>query len=158
MSVRGAAARAAVRAAIEATADEAGTVTPDRVVEAAADEASPLHGEFLWDNSAAGHLYRLAQARCLIREIRFEVADVPKRVIGSISYVHRPGSSSQAYIPLSRVARNKKMARQVIEAELVRCEAAINRAREIAAVLNLREELDALLREAISIKRRAIAA
>lgn len=158
MSVRGAAARAAVQAAIEATADESGTVTPDRVVEAAADEASPLHGEFLWDNSAAGHLYRLAQARHLIREIRFEVADVPKRVIGLISYVHRPGSAAQSYVPLSKVVRNKKLARQVVEAELVRCEAAITRAREIAGVLNLRAELDALLREAISIKKRAIAA
>lgn len=158
MTIRGAAARAAVRSAIEATADDAGIVTPDGVVAAATDEESPLHAEFLWDDSAAAHLHRLAQARHLIREIRFEVADAPRRVIGLVSYVHRPGSSGQSYVPLSKVVRNKRLAREVLQAEMTRCEAAISRAREIAGVLNLSAELDALLRETITIKRRAVAA
>lgn len=37
------------------------------VVEAAKDEASPLHGDFTWDDSEAAGLYREQQARQVIR-------------------------------------------------------------------------------------------
>lgn len=158
MSVRGAKARAEIRAAIEATADKEGIVTPDGILAAAVDEASPLHAEFEWDDSAAAHQHRLAQARSLIREITFEAADTPRRAISAVSYVHQPGSSGQAYVPLGSLLRNKKQARAVIEAEFARVEGAINRAREVAAVLSLSAELDALLRDVITIKKRAIAA
>lgn len=157
MTIRGAAARAAVRSAIEATADKEGIVTPDGVLAAAADEASVLHAEFEWDDSAAAHQHRLAQARSLIREITFEAADTPRRAISAVSYVHQPGSSGQAYIPLGSAARNKELAQGILEAELGRCEAAINRAREVADVLKLRKELDELLRGLISVRRKIAA-
>lgn len=38
-----------------------------KVVEAAKSPSSPLHSRFEWDNTKAGHEYRLAQARKLIR-------------------------------------------------------------------------------------------
>lgn len=44
-----------------------GILQPAHVVEAAEDEASPLHPLFEWDNSKASHEYRLWQARHLIR-------------------------------------------------------------------------------------------
>lgn len=158
MTVRGAKARAEIRAAIEATADKEGIVTPDGILSAARDKASVLHAEFEWDDSTAAHQHRLAQARSLIREITFEVADIPRRAISEVSYVHQPGSSGQAYVPLGRAARDKEMARGILEAEFARVEGAINRAREVAAVLSLSAELNALLKDVIAIKRRAIAA
>lgn len=42
---------------------------PDEVVTAAADRESPLHLYFEWDDSVAGHQYRLTQARQLIRVV-----------------------------------------------------------------------------------------
>ena len=44
-----------------------GTLTPQAVVEAARDNASPLHECFTWDDSEAAEQYRLWEARQLIR-------------------------------------------------------------------------------------------
>ncbi len=44
-----------------------GTITPERVVEAARDPKSPLHSRFCWDDTEAAHQWRLQQARQLIR-------------------------------------------------------------------------------------------
>lgn len=41
----------------------------DDVVETAAHPDHPLHGFFEWDDTAAAHQYRLAQARMLIRKL-----------------------------------------------------------------------------------------
>lgn len=158
MTVRGAAARASVRAAIQATADDLGQVTPTGVIAAAEDPSNILHSEFEWDNSVAGHQHRLAQARMLIREITFEASDVKRRPISEISYVHRPGAKQQCYVPLSRVKRSRKLAKAVLDEEISRCESSIRRAREIADVIGLRDDLDVILRELVVIKRRAAAA
>ena len=42
-------------------------LTPQAVVEAAKNPASPLHGGFEWDDSVAAEQYRLDQARYLLR-------------------------------------------------------------------------------------------
>lgn len=49
------------------SAENLGMLRAADVVEAAADAASPLHSFFEWDDSEAGYLYRLQQARALIR-------------------------------------------------------------------------------------------
>lgn len=47
--------------------DGIGGLRSSDVVEAARSKDSPLHGEFEWNNSKAGHEFRLIQARTLIR-------------------------------------------------------------------------------------------
>lgn len=49
-----------------------GFLTPEQVVTAAANPASPLHDRFTWDDSKAAHQYRLWQARELIASVVFE--------------------------------------------------------------------------------------
>lgn len=46
---------------------------PKDVVAAAKPVSSPLHSKFEWDDTRAGHLYRLDQARWLIRLVVVEV-------------------------------------------------------------------------------------
>jgi len=46
-----------------------GVLHPQDVVEAARNEASPLHAYFVWDDSAAAHKYRVWQARQLIEVV-----------------------------------------------------------------------------------------
>lgn len=53
-----------------------GLLRPEDVVGAAAPKSSPLHHLFEWDNGAAGHCWRLEQARRLIR-VFVEVIDTP---------------------------------------------------------------------------------
>lgn len=50
----------------EISAKYSGKLTPEIVLKEAKPESSPLHDEFTWDNSRAGHLYRLEQAKQLI--------------------------------------------------------------------------------------------
>jgi len=44
-------------------------LTPGNVVREARRKTSPLHGWFEWDNTAAARMYRLEQARELIRSV-----------------------------------------------------------------------------------------
>lgn len=57
-------------------------LTAEVVVEAAAPTSHPLHNRFEWDDSVAGHKYRLHQATELIRsvEVNFVVDETPIRV------------------------------------------------------------------------------
>lgn len=61
-----------IRAALaEIAAANNGLLNPAKVVEAARDPNSVLHGEFQWDNDEAADSYRLAQAGALIRRVKF---------------------------------------------------------------------------------------
>jgi hypothetical protein len=51
-----------------------GELSPAAVVKAAKPVNHPLHNQFEWDNTVAGHKYRLVQAAALIREQRVEYA------------------------------------------------------------------------------------
>lgn len=134
-----------IKDAIDVLAEADGTITPEQVVTAASDPDSPLHGQFEWDDATAAHQQRLAIARALIRSVRYISADSTDRIIRQIKYVHDPRTRSQAYIGLRSVAKNKQLARDVMLEELARCMSAIERAREVAAILNLDCELEQMV-------------
>lgn len=46
-----------------------GMLTSGRIIQEAQSEGSPLHPYFEWDDSVAGHLYRIEQAKGMIRAI-----------------------------------------------------------------------------------------
>src|SRR3990167_6335318 len=46
-----------------------GLLNPETVVKEARHKRSPLHGSFTWDNTRAAHLWRLEQARHMIRVV-----------------------------------------------------------------------------------------
>lgn len=54
-------------ALLELQSRSAGVLVPEAVVAAAADEDSPFHDRFTWDDAAAAHYRRLDEARMLIR-------------------------------------------------------------------------------------------
>ncbi len=54
----------------------AGELTAERLVKDAAAPDHPLHGDFTWDDSIAGHLYRLGEARRIISGCVRRVVDV----------------------------------------------------------------------------------
>lgn len=64
-------------AAIDRLAEiHGGIISPRDVVDAAKNEASPLHPYFEWDDSVAAEKFRLGQARTLMR-IRIDYQDLP---------------------------------------------------------------------------------
>lgn len=60
---------------IAALRDEESEFTNAKVVEAARPESSAMHTYFEWDNDTAGVLWREEQARYLVRNIVYVVAD-----------------------------------------------------------------------------------
>lgn len=50
-----------------------GSITPELIVQSAEDESSVLHKFFEWDDTRAGRLWRIQQARILLNNIQVTV-------------------------------------------------------------------------------------
>lgn len=92
-----------LRSALLSLYVEHGELTPSLVVQAAEPVDDPLHGEFEWDDTTAGHLHRLDQARRLIRRVKVadtreldDIDDVRQHVREYIS-VQRGDRFSRSY-------------------------------------------------------------
>ena len=108
--------------------NRAGKLTPEQVVNAAADKSSALHSCFTWDDSAAAAKWRLDEAREIIRSVRIETV-IEERTIRSVAYVHDPGQEQNAagYINTMKVRKPDVAAviRQELNAIAALCERAI---------------------------------
>lgn len=60
-------------------ANESGLLVPEEIVEQAQHPDSPLHPFFDWQDEAAAHQWRLAQARGLIRRLKIVNESDPKK-------------------------------------------------------------------------------
>lgn len=142
------------RQALEKIAEEqGGDLTPDAVIEAAKNPANILHSCFDWDvNRAALENWR-AVARGLIREVRV-VIKTSLRQVSTVAYVRDPNRNhdEQGYIALTSVERRSAEANAIIDAELDRIIAAVNRARGVAEVLGVSSRFEKLLATVVEIK------
>ena len=92
---------------------------PAEIVAAAQEPSSPLHRFFVWDDSSAGHLYRLHQARNLVNHLRVEIIyqDRPQPttflVPGLVSIRTEPGV--RAYVPIGTALDNEAMIAQLAQ-------------------------------------------
>jgi hypothetical protein len=125
--------------ALQALADRHdGRLTPEMVVEAARDPAHPLHERFTWDDAKAGHAHRLNEARHVIRNIRIEVRHNTALVKAPL-FVRDPAvlSYEQGYVSIPRLMSDEERARAAVVAEFQRAAGCLQRAKAIAAALNL---------------------
>jgi len=98
-----------------------GVLRPIDVVTEAADPASVLHSRFNWDDTAAGHQWRLMQARTLIRAsvrlLPYNGTSRPMRIFVSLlpdRYV--PGGGYRATIEvMSSEAQRMQLLSQALE-------------------------------------------
>lgn len=65
-----------------------GYLTPHTVIEAASPPDHPLHGQFEWDDTVAGPLYRLDQARDLIRSFTVRYRRPNSEVDETVRFYH----------------------------------------------------------------------
>lgn len=95
-----------LRDELEKIRKQAGELKPEPIVEAATPEDHPLHSRFEWDNSIAGHQYRLEQARMLIRQVRIEFVDSKEKVTTIRAYqaVRNEKAPGYTYVPSEEVA------------------------------------------------------
>lgn len=138
------------RDALEKLQDEYGRITASIVVKAARNPKHVLHSvdEFHWDDeSAAAHLWRLEVARGLIRTtLTVPVADGPPIRVGP-AYVRNPdcGPGEQGYMNVAHVKTDADRTRQVLLSEFDRARAALQRAYDIAAVLEARDQIPPII-------------
>jgi len=141
---------------LESLRDADGLLRIERIVEAARDPDSPLHSHFEWNEGKAAHRYRLGQARVLVRAQRIDVRVGP--VVVPAAHWVLSAKVVGAYQPLAEVERSSDAARVLILNELSRVGGALGRARNMAAVLGLEDEVDSLLASLAGLKERAAAA
>lgn len=123
-----------------------GVLKPEHVLVEAANPSHPLHDRFEWDDARAGHAYRIDQARTLIRSVKVSVV-VESRKIESVFYVRDPSqpTNETGYISVPRLRSDKELAAEAIKAEFARARAIMVRARDLAVVLGVEEDVDMLL-------------
>lgn len=132
-----------IQSYLQALADQNnGTLTPDLVLESARDPTSPIHSSFTWADDVAAHKHRLDEARALIRAVKVEVRT--ERLVFEIpAFVRDPSvGSGQGYIGIGKLRTDSDNAREVVLREMQRASAALSRARGIAAVLGLGDQIE----------------
>ncbi len=147
---------AAIAAALRAIADaNAGALRPEDVVAAARDPASPLHQHFTWELGQAAAERWLDQARALIRTVRVRVTTTTFE-LHVPAYIRDPAqpTKSQGYIAIGKLATDEDLARQAVVAEFARASAALERARNVAAVLGMEAEVQRIYAEVIELSER----
>jgi hypothetical protein len=93
-----------------------GSVQPELIVEKARPRSSPIHLAFDWRDKEAAHLYRIEQARHLVRRlqiVRVEVRHNPT-ISSRAFYSVRTPDDRQGYVPRSRVLSDRDLRGQVI--------------------------------------------
>jgi hypothetical protein len=123
-----------------------GRVTPDRVIEAARDPASPLHRLFNWNIEQAALEHWRQTAREIINRVTV-VIRTEKIVLKCPAYVRDPAMPprQQGYVAVSRLRSDEEMSREAIIQEFSRAHAHLQRAREIAVGLGQGEVVDQLI-------------
>lgn len=124
-----------------------GKLTPELVLADAEDPTSPLHDTFTWDNDEAAKLWRIEQARRLIRSVKVSVS-YSSVVLAAPRYVRDPDAPSkeQGYIAVPSVVDDRERARRVLHSEMMRVRTLLERAQSVAVVLELANEFNELLR------------
>lgn len=110
------------------TEKNGGSLLPEAVVKSAKSSRSPLHSVFQWDDDVAANLYRVDQARHLIRSIEVTYAELPEAPVRAF-HVQRieeeDGSERNAYWRTEEIlddddARVDLLARAMSELQSVR--------------------------------------
>lgn len=91
-----------------------GICTPEQVVEAARDEESPLHDQFDWDDSEAGHKWRVHQARNLLR-LQVEIVKGSNETVRAFVSLTTDRKISGGYRTLSDVREDEAMFQQMLD-------------------------------------------
>ncbi|MBI1234777.1 MAG: hypothetical protein GC208_09775 [Alphaproteobacteria bacterium] len=93
-----------------------GRLTSEAVVEAAREEASPLHSAFEWDDETAAHEYRVTQAAHLIRSITLvpeDAAGQPDRPVRA--FVNVRVDEDRSYTSTAHALSDEALRAQVLE-------------------------------------------
>lgn len=114
--------------------DDNGEVTPSLVLKKAKLKRNPMHDLFEWDDTVAGHEYRLYQSRNYIRQVKVIYEEQEQKLV----HVTCEGNIRKEgkYKPIKSVVRNQSEFERAMSEALSRCRSAER------AVKDLQEAVD----------------
>jgi len=86
----------------------------ESLVDAARNKTNPLHELFEWNDSKAGELFRLQQARVFINEIKIVVENKEIFAFENVNVVF-DGKQERQYMEVGEIISNTELRSQVIE-------------------------------------------
>lgn len=91
--------------------ENGGKITPELVLERAKSKQSPIHHRFEWDDSVAGSLYRIEQARSIIQSVKVEMPTQQGTTVTVRAYVSLPSdrANNGGYKHVSEVISSRQM-------------------------------------------------
>lgn len=101
---------------IERINDEHGGVKPEVLLDESRPEDAPLHPAFTWDDSKAGELWRLVEARNIIRSVHV-VDDASGEDMGCAFVrvsVQEDDATESVYRPVTEVVQDPDMFRDAV--------------------------------------------
>lgn len=112
-------------------------LTPEETVATASDPDNPMHSWFDWNDTIAGHKWRLEQARDLIQRCRVVVERTDHGVIERPRYLHdvRLPPGNAGYVSADDVKRSKVRRRASLAYELRAVMGHVRRVAKIAGGL-----------------------
>ena len=133
---------------------EAGKLTAEAVVADAKRKDSPLHDLFEWDVKKYQHWLDRARE---VMKFRF-VVHTETSTVSVVGYVRDPaaGPHDGGYVSVKRVMGDKDKAREVLVAEFGRIRDLLNRARELAAVFDMQDELSSMVTQVAGLRERVM--
>lgn len=136
--------------------DGQGRLTPEAVVKVAKSARHPLHGEFEWDNSIAGHRWRIQQARELINSVHVIIERRGQSTARSVAYVRDPAATKgeQGYRSVIKLRGESDEARNAVVREFAQAAGHLRRARDLAVVLGLADEVEDLIERVVALDQR----
>lgn len=122
-----------------------GRLTAEGLVRKARDPEHPLHDEFEWDDSVAGHAYRVYQARQLIQSVRVDI-EIEDRVVSTVAYVRDPvqAHNKQGYVAVKQLRSEPESALAMLQVEFQRVASSLERAESLAEALRLKPDVVAI--------------
>lgn len=145
-----------IRAQCIAALEKNGRVTIDRLIDAARQKSHPLHNDFTWNDKEAGIICRREQAREIIASVRV-ITKTTKMSISSVGYVRDPrvSGNKQGYVSVATLRDDKDYAQEALDQEVDRVKSLLDRAREFADIVGLREELETALQSIMRLHSRS---
>jgi hypothetical protein len=97
-----------------AQADAEGRLQPHAVVERAKARSSPLHDCFTWDDTKAGALWRIEEARGLIRTYRVVIEQKPPVTTRAFISLKSSRARGGGYTPIERILSDADLHQEML--------------------------------------------
>lgn len=119
-----------------------GLLEPEAIIEAAKDEASPLHPHFEWDDAAAAGEYRKEQARELVRSLTVDISRSNVETKAVRAFVNVDVAGEKGYVSTFTAMASTDLRKQVLERAFAELEAWRARHAELSELARIFAAID----------------